>query len=127
MEGLDAGEVGVRVELVVDVEGGADFDVFLGEVVAVDEDFADLVGVVGILAVVGVITFVGEAGGAACQEPPSSSSKPATTSVMKSWKPQPMPSVSCSTLASRSANWGYSPASLRRSAASSSSADSMLL
>ena len=38
-----------------DVEGGTDFDVFLREVVAMDEDFADLVGGVGILAVVGVV------------------------------------------------------------------------
>ena len=62
MEGLDAGEVGVDVELVGDVECGADFDVFLGKVVAVDENFADLVDVVGILALVGVVDFVEEAG-----------------------------------------------------------------
>ena len=28
VEGLDAGEIGVAVELVNDVQGGADFDVF---------------------------------------------------------------------------------------------------
>lgn len=65
MEGLDAGEIGVRIELVGDVEGGADFDVFLREVVGVDEDFAELVGVFGILAVVGVVALFEESGVAA--------------------------------------------------------------
>ena len=50
MEGLDAGEIGVRIELVDDVESGADFDVFLREVVAVNEDFVDLVGVCSFVA-----------------------------------------------------------------------------
>jgi len=45
VEVRNAGEIGVRVELVGDVEGGADFDIFLREVVGVDEDFADLVGI----------------------------------------------------------------------------------
>ena len=51
MERFDDGEAGMRL-VCGDVEGGADFDVLLGKVVAVDEHFADLVGVVGILAVV---------------------------------------------------------------------------
>ena len=55
----------MRVELGGDVEGGADFDVFLGKVVAVDEGFADLVGGVGILAVVGVVALFEKAGVAA--------------------------------------------------------------
>lgn len=38
------------VELVGDGKGGADFDVFLGKIVAVDENFADLVGVAGAVA-----------------------------------------------------------------------------
>jgi len=45
-----AGEVGVGVELVGDGKGGADFDTFLGKIVAVDENFADLVGVAGAVA-----------------------------------------------------------------------------
>lgn len=64
MEGLDAGEMGVRIKLVGDVEGSADFDVFLREVVGVDEDFADLVGVFAILAVGEGIACFEEAGGA---------------------------------------------------------------
>ena len=63
VEGLDAGEVGRNVELVGEVEGGADFDVFLREVVGVDEDFADLDGAFGILAGVGVVALCEEAGG----------------------------------------------------------------
>ena len=62
VERLDAGEMGVRIELVGDVEGGADFDVFLREVVGLDEDFADWVGVFGILAFVGVVALFLEAG-----------------------------------------------------------------
>lgn len=62
MEGIDAGKIDVCIELVCDVEGGADFDVFLGEVVGVDEGFADLVGVFGILAIVGVVALFEEAG-----------------------------------------------------------------
>jgi len=59
---------------------------------------------------------------------PSSASSRPTTSATKSWNPQPMPSVICSTFASRSRNCGYrSRASPRNRAASSSSADSTLL
>ena len=137
VEGLDAGEISVDVELVGEAEGGADFDILWGKVMAVDEHFTDLVGIVGILAVFGVVALCEETGVAAldggakragAQGSPSSSSSCPTTSAMKSWKPQPMPSVVCSTFASRSWNCGYSPrASLRNRAASSSSADSTLL
>ncbi len=67
MEGFDAGGVRVHLQFLVGspVEGGADFDVFLREVVGVDEDFADLVGVFGILAVVGVVALFEETGVAA--------------------------------------------------------------
>jgi hypothetical protein len=49
VEGFDAGKVGVHFEFFAggDVEGGAEFDVFLREIVPVDQDFTDLVGVVG--------------------------------------------------------------------------------
>ena len=53
-----------------------------GKVVAVDEDSADLLGVVGILAVVGIVALFEEAGLAVRQEPPRSSSKRPTTSAM---------------------------------------------
>jgi hypothetical protein len=59
---LDSGEVGMCVELVRDVEGCADFDVFLREVMSMDEDFADLVSVSGILSVFGIVTPCKEAG-----------------------------------------------------------------
>lgn len=59
-EGLDDGEIGVCIELVCDVEGGADFDVFLREVAGVDDDYADLIGVFGILAVVALVTLFRE-------------------------------------------------------------------
>jgi len=68
VEGFDAVKIGVRIELVDDVEGGADCDFLLGKVVAMDEDLADLVGGVGILAVVGAVACfeeVGVAGGSA--------------------------------------------------------------
>src|ERR1039458_7893137 len=60
VDGFDGGViwvVGVRGE----VAGDADVDVFLGHVVLVNEDLADLVGVVGIFAVLGVATFDKEA------------------------------------------------------------------
>jgi hypothetical protein len=49
VEGFDAGIIGVHFKMLVGlpVERGTDFDVFLREVVGVDQDFADLVGVVG--------------------------------------------------------------------------------
>ncbi len=59
MEGLEAVEIGVRIELVGNVEGDSDFDALLREVVGVNEDFADLVGTFGILAVVEVVQGVG--------------------------------------------------------------------
>lgn len=47
MEALDAGGVRVHTQFLMGlpVEGGADFNVFLREVVGVDDDFADWVGV----------------------------------------------------------------------------------
>ena len=61
MEDFD-GDHGIGVVVVAlheraRVAGEADFDVFLGEVVAVDEDFADLVFGVGVLALFFVVAF----------------------------------------------------------------------
>ena len=57
MEGLDAGGVRVHFQfrVALPVEGGADFDVFLRRVVLMDDYFADLVGLFGILAFVGLL------------------------------------------------------------------------
>ena len=67
MEGVDAGEAGVRL-VFRDVEGGADLDVFLRKIVSMDEHFADLVGVVGVFAVFGVVALGEEAGIAALND-----------------------------------------------------------
>src|ERR1035441_4477693 len=67
VDGFDGGViwvVGVRGE----VAGDADVDVFLGQVVLVNENLADLVGVVGIFAVLGIATFDQEAGVAALDD-----------------------------------------------------------
>ena len=45
-----------------DIEGGADFDVSLRKIIFVDEDFADLVRVIGIFTVFRVVAFYEEAG-----------------------------------------------------------------
>ena len=58
---FDPWAVGKRL----DIEAETNLDVFLREVVGVDEDFADLVGVFGILAHVGVVAVFQEAGVAA--------------------------------------------------------------
>ena len=67
VEGLDAAGVRVHFQFLValPVEGGTDFDVFLRKVVRMNDYFADLVGLFGILAVVGVIALFEEAGVAA--------------------------------------------------------------
>ena len=67
MKGIDAWGVCVLLQFLLSspVEGGADFDVFLREVVGVDEDFADLVGVFGIVAVVGIVALFEEAANSA--------------------------------------------------------------
>ena len=54
VESFDVVEVGVRSES-GQVAGEADFDVFLREIVLVDQDFADLVGGFGVFAFVGVV------------------------------------------------------------------------
>ncbi len=60
MQGLNATKIMMYVELVGDVESGANFDIFLREVVCVNERLTDLVGVIGILAVVGIIAICEE-------------------------------------------------------------------
>lgn len=136
MERLDAGGVRVHLQFLVGlpVQGGADFDVFLREVVGGDEDFADLVGVFGVVALceeTGVAALDGGDGlaeRATAHGSPSSSSNWPTSPAMKSWNPQPIPSVSCSTFASRARNCGYSSrASPRNRAANSPKADSTLV
>jgi len=65
MKILDAGKIRVSREIRVDVDAGTNFDVSLGEVVGMNEHFSNLVGSIGILAIVGVIALFEEAGVAA--------------------------------------------------------------
>jgi len=49
---LDAEKIGMR-PVISSIEGGTNLDVFLREIVAVNQHFANLVGGIGILALVG--------------------------------------------------------------------------